>query len=97
MKLRYTQRAAAELDAILGYIGERSPQGAAKVKRRVQAIIDMVLRHPEAGRKTSRLGLRRIVAHPYPYLVFYEAAVDEIIIHGVRHGARRTSAVPDRE
>ena len=97
MKLRYTQRAAAELDAVLGYIGERSPHGAAKVERRVQAIIALLSRHPEAGQKTSRAGLRRIVAHPYPYLIFYQATADEIVIHGVRHAARRPSSMPDRE
>jgi toxin ParE1/3/4 len=25
---------------------------------------------------------------PYPYLIFYEATDDEIIVHAVRHGAR---------
>jgi hypothetical protein len=28
---------------------------------------------------------------PHPYLIFYEATEDEIVIHGVRHGARRPS------
>ncbi len=30
-----------------------------------------------------------MIATPYPYLIFYEAADDEIIIHGIRHAARR--------
>lgn len=97
MRLRYTPRAAAELDGVLAYIAERSPRGAANVKRRVQALIALLLRHPEAGQRTSRAGLRRIVAHPYPYLIFYQATADEIIIHGVRHGARRPLPTPDRE
>ena len=97
MKLRYTPRAAVELDEILTYIGERSPMGAAKVKQRVQTVANLLLRHPEAGQKTSRASLRRIVAHPYPYLIFYQTTPVEIIIHGVRHAARRPSSMPDRE
>ena len=97
MKLRYTKRAASELDAVLGHIDEQSPQGAAKVKRRMQAVIDVLLRYPEAGRMTSRAGLRRLVVHPYPYVVFYRVSSDAIIIHGVRHSARRPSSMPDQE
>jgi plasmid stabilization system protein ParE len=35
--------------------------------------------------------IRRITTTPYPYLIFYEAADAEIIIHAVRHGARDAS------
>jgi toxin ParE1/3/4 len=35
--------------------------------------------------------LRRMIVSPYPYLIFYEATADEIVIHGVRHAARRPS------
>jgi len=33
-------------------------------------------------------------ALPYPYLIFYEAAENEIIIHAVRHAARDPSGMP---
>jgi toxin ParE1/3/4 len=32
--------------------------------------------------------------HPYPYLIFYKATADEVVIHGVRHAARRPSSMP---
>ena len=95
MKLRYTLRAAAELDEVLTYIGERSPQGARRMQTRIQVIIDLLLRHPHAGQRTSKGRLRRIVALPYPYLIFYQATEDEIVIHGVRHSARRPSSMPE--
>ncbi len=90
MKLRYTPRGAAELADVLDFIGQRSPQGALNVKRRVQATISLLLQYPEAGQRTSRRWLRRMVVQPYAYLVFYQATADEIIVHGVRHGARRS-------
>ncbi len=93
MKLRYTLRGAAELDTTLATIADRSPQGARRVHTRIQAVIDLLLHHPHAGRLTSKADLRRVVAYPYPYLIFYRATDDEIVIHGVRHGARRPSSL----
>jgi toxin ParE1/3/4 len=91
VKLRYTLRGAAELDGVLDYIGARSPQGAKHVQARIQVIIDLLLHHPHAGQLTSNPRLRRMVVAPYPYLVFYETTEDAIVIHGVRHSARRPS------
>jgi plasmid stabilization system protein ParE len=49
VKLRYTPRAAAELDEVLAYIEERSPLGARHVQARIQAIIELLLRHPHSA------------------------------------------------
>ena len=95
MKLRYTLRGAAELDKVLAYIEERSPRGARHVQTRIQTIINLLLQHPHAGQLTSKGRLRRMVASPYPYLIFYRATEDEIVIHGVRHSARRPSSMPE--
>ena len=95
MKLRYTLRAAEELDQVLSHIDERSPLGARHVKARIQATIELIALHPKAGRLTSRRRLRRVVAHPYPYLIFYTASDDEVVVHGVRHAARRPSSMPE--
>lgn len=95
MRLRYTLQAAAELDEVLSYIATRSPQGARRVQSRIQVIIDLLLRHPHAGQLTNKGRLRRMVASPYPYLIFYQAMEDEIVIHGVRHSARRPSSMPE--
>ncbi len=94
MKLRYTLRAAAELDRLLVSIAQQSPQGARRAQRRIQAIIGLLLQHPNAGRLTSEGRLRRLAATPYPYLIFYRATDDEVVIHGVRHSARDPSSMP---
>lgn len=93
MKLRYTRRAAAELEEALAYIEERSPLGVRRVQARIQAIVNLLLEHPKAGQLTSNGRLRRMVASPYPYLIFYEVTEDHIVIHGLRHAARRPSAL----
>ena len=95
MNLRYTLRAAAELDDVLTYIAERSPHGARRVQMRIQEIVNLLLQHPNAGIVTSKRRLCRMVAHPYPYLIFYQVTDHEIVIHGVRHGARKPSSMPE--
>jgi toxin ParE1/3/4 len=36
-----------------------------------------------------------MIVSPYPYLIFYQATEDEIVVHGVRHSARRPSSMPE--
>lgn len=95
MKLRYTLRAAEELDQVLSYIDERSPRGAHQVRERIKTIVDLIALHPHAGRLTDSPGLRCVVAHPYPYLIFYSATETEVVVQGVRHAARSPSFIPD--
>lgn len=97
MRLRYTPGALAELDEALTYLTKRSPQGARRVQARIQAATDLLAEHPKRGQPTSNPRLRRIVAAPYAYLIFYEATEEEIIIIGVRHAARDPASMPGGE
>ncbi|HEY4922257.1 MAG TPA: type II toxin-antitoxin system RelE/ParE family toxin [Xanthobacteraceae bacterium] len=92
MKLRYTGSALADLGTILDYIAAHSPQGAERVQGRIQALVDLLLRHPHAGVRTDDPTIRRLTTSPYPYLIFYEVTETEIIVHAVRHAARRPLA-----
>jgi addiction module RelE/StbE family toxin len=89
LKLRYTRRALREFDFILDYIAEQSPQGAQSVYARVQSIVDILRIYPLIGARTDGPAIRRLTTTPYPYLVFYEVAEDEVVIHSIRHAARR--------
>ena len=89
MKVRFTRRALRQMAEILDYIEARSPQGAENVKRRLRAVIGLLADHPDAGRVTNKGNLRRVVASPYPYVIFYQSDTTGIVIHGVRHAARR--------
>ena len=94
MNLRYTLPALADLDSILNYIAAHSPRGAKRVQTRIQAIINLLLSHPYIGVRTEDPVIRRLTTPPYPYLIFYEIADAEIIIHAIRHGARDPSGMP---
>jgi toxin ParE1/3/4 len=75
---------------VLDYIEARSPSGAENVKRRLQGIIDLLADHPNGGRTINKGNLRRFVVTPYPCVIFYRAGATGIVIHGVRHAARRS-------
>lgn len=94
MKLRYTRPALADLSAILDYIAAHSPQGAKRVQKRVQAIVDLLSTYPHVGVRTDDPAIRRMTTLPHPYLIFYEITESEIIIHAVRHAARDPSEMP---
>jgi toxin ParE1/3/4 len=97
VRVRYTLPAIVDLAAILDYIASHSPQGAKRVQARIKAIIDLLSDHPYIGVRTDDTAIRRLTTSPYPYLVFYEVTEMEIIIHGVRHGARDPSGMPGSE
>ena len=89
VKVRYTRRALRQLTEILDYLDARSPQGADNVKRRLRAVVDLLADHPNSGRLTRKDGIRRAVARPYPYVIFYQPDPTGIVVHGIRHAARR--------
>ena len=92
MRLRLTRPAARQLDRALAYIDQHNPQGAHRVQQRIQAVMHLLLLHPQAGHAISRSGIRRIVVSPYPYALTYRVGDGEIIIRSVRHTARRPLA-----
>ncbi|WP_346657148.1 type II toxin-antitoxin system RelE/ParE family toxin [Bradyrhizobium sp. BRP56] len=89
MNVRYTRRALVQIDQALSYIETRSPQGAVHVRDRILALVTLLQEQPRAGRSTSRSGVRRLSATPYPYLIDYRVTPTEIIIMRFRHAARR--------
>jgi toxin ParE1/3/4 len=94
VRLRYTRPALADLAAILDYIATRSPQGAKRVQARIRTVIDLLPLHPFIGSRTDDPAIRRLATAPYPYIVFYEVADPEIIVHAVRHAARDPMGMP---
>ena len=94
MRLRYTAPALADLEAVLSYLTEHSPQGARIIQTRLQRLLDLLPLHPSIGARTSDPTIRRMTISPYPYLVFYEVTETDIIVHAIRHGARDPREMP---
>jgi addiction module RelE/StbE family toxin len=95
LRIRYTRPALADLQAVLGSISSHSPQGARRVQSRIQTFIELLADYPFIGARTDDPSIRRLPIPPYPYIIFYEVAGDEVVIHTVRHAARDPSSMPE--
>jgi plasmid stabilization system protein ParE len=90
MKIVYSPRAVSDLAAIADYLTERSLQGALAVERRIREVIDRLAEFPGMGRElTQRPGVRAMPLGRYPYLIFYTALENELVVLHVRHASRR--------
>jgi len=78
--VRYARRALAELDEVLSFVERQSPQGERSVKSRIEEVIALLSQYPHAGPLTNKGRLRRIVAYPYPYLIYYQAHANLVSI-----------------
>ncbi len=88
MRLRYAQRARADIAQIHAYIKEFHPHAATKVVRRIREAAVSLAKQPGLGRATPIEGVRSFPAAPYAYIVYYAVRNRELIILHIRHGAR---------
>jgi addiction module RelE/StbE family toxin len=88
MKVRWSRRAIANLVGIADYVREHNPRAAAALEKRIRASIGQLQMFPRSGRPTDDPGIRMFPIVRYPYLVFYEVAEDEVVIHHIRHARR---------
>jgi toxin ParE1/3/4 len=91
MKLRFTQRAANDISEIADYIKAENPAAALRVRAAILESVDLLLQFPQIGRAQSVEGVRKLVVRKYPYLVYYAATDEEVVILTVQHPARERS------
>ena len=87
MKLRYERGALADLEEIFAYIAQDNRVAAARLVARIEEVAARIAEIPYMGEATRKLRFRRFPVGNY--LIVYEVGQDEVIIHYVRHGARR--------
>jgi addiction module RelE/StbE family toxin len=87
MKLRYERGALADLDEIFSYVAKDDPQAAGRLVARIEAAAARIAATPYLGQVTRNPRFRRFPVGNY--LIVYEVGGDEVVIHYVRHGARR--------
>jgi toxin ParE1/3/4 len=87
MKLRFERGALADLDEIFTYIAQDNPPAAARLVTRIEEVAARIAATPYIGEATRKSNFRRFPVGNY--LIVYEVGQDEVIIHYVRHGARR--------
>lgn len=93
MIIRYNRRAVRDLEAIADYIRSQSPAAATRVQDRIEQLINGLADFPFQGSPTDEPEIRRLVATPFPYLIFYRIKGGAVIILHIRHG-RRSAPTP---
>jgi plasmid stabilization system protein ParE len=91
MRVRYTRRAQQNLADIARYLNDHNPPAALRVRAAIEDSLKLLISFPQAGRRQTSPGVRKLVTRKYPYLVYYtlDDNADEIIILSIRHPARR--------
>jgi toxin ParE1/3/4 len=89
MKLRYERGALTDLDEIFAYIAADNREAAGQLVTRIEEVAARIADSPYIGEATRKSRFRRFPVGNY--LIVYEVRTDEVIIHYVRHGARRRS------
>jgi toxin ParE1/3/4 len=88
MRIRYTPRALAELEAIFDYLYDRSPSAATAVLKTIRARIAQLEHYPFIGVPTKKPGTRSLTVTQYPYKVYYRARGSIISIVHIRDSRR---------
>lgn len=94
MKVRYTRRARADLEAIFRYIDERNPTAAWNVKAEIVRTCNNLTDLPYFGHMTDRRpDLFVVIVAAYPtYKIYYRIRADIVSIEHVRDARRKPIA-----
>ena len=86
MRLQFTPRAIADLEAIADYVQPRSSQGAVRVRAAILGSLQRLLQFPGSGRRQTVETVRKITIRKYKYLVYYriDDGAEEIVVISIQ-------------
>jgi addiction module RelE/StbE family toxin len=97
VRVRYRQRALADIEKIHEYISERNPRAATEIAARIRGAAERLVLWPFMGHIGRARGTYEWAIVGSPYVIVYEIveAAEEIAIIAVFHGAQdREGGVP---
>lgn len=86
--LRFTRRAEADFEAILAYLQDRSPAGAARIARTIDETAKVIAQFPGMGRMSAEDGVRFVSVARFPYLIYWRVEGGDVWIVHIRHTSR---------
>ncbi|KRE13770.1 hypothetical protein ASE66_16415 [Bosea sp. Root483D1] len=89
MKLRWTKRALAEIDAIFAYVSTDSPTAAERLALLIETKVQSLLDHPNLGRPGRVDGTREFVVTGTPYILPYRVRNGRVEILAVLHASQQ--------
>jgi toxin ParE1/3/4 len=89
MELRWSERAADDLERICVWIEKDNPEAARRVARIIYDGCGQLREFPELGRPSQRLSRRRELSlPPLPYVAVYQVKESVVEISRIWHGAQ---------
>jgi toxin ParE1/3/4 len=92
MRIRWTPAAAADLQHISDYLGQRHPSYRQTTVRKLYAAIESLKRRPSRGRVGREEGTRELVFHPLPYIALYRVKEQTVEVLRIYHSAQDRSS-----
>jgi len=88
MRIRWTPRAAADLDAIYEYLKEHHPHFIRRTMRQLYEAAFSLKTPPQRGRIGREEGTRELLCLPLPYISAYRFKSDSVKILHIHHSAQ---------
>jgi plasmid stabilization system protein ParE len=90
MRITWSRRAHRELDGVLAFIAQDSPQAAEEIVERIMGAVTMLAEFPRMGKQTVDPRFRSLAVAGTRYIVYYRLLDEEerIQVDHVLHGAQ---------
>ena len=88
MRLIWTAEARADHDDIIGYIADRNPDAAERLKDLLDRAANQLLQFPLMHRPGRVAGTREAIIHPN-YLLIYSVELGAVVITAVLHARQQ--------
>jgi len=88
MRLRWTVAAADDLERIVDYLFEKTPQNAGQLIRKIFNAPSALKSFPNRGRPGKKPGTRELVIPSLPWIQVYQVTADVVAIVRILHGAQ---------
>ena len=89
MHIRWSNRAAAQLESAYSFVSEENVTAAEKQLDIIKRAVEQLAHFPEMGLPGRVHGTRELVIQSTPYIVAYHLKVSAVEILALLHGARR--------
>ena len=75
MEIRWTTPATEQLVAAYKYVASENPSAARRITNHIWEMVEVLARHPMAGRKGRVAGTRELVIAGTPFVVGYRGEI----------------------
>ena len=89
MEIQWTTPATEQLVCAYEYVLEENPAAAERILNHIWEAVEILQRHPRAGRKGRVPGTRELVISGPPFIVGYRMEKNHVWIFAVWHEARK--------